>query len=147
MGADLAQEVLGVAGLGDDLEARLLQEPPAPSRRMTASSAITTRMGSPPAAPSRPPAAGDLEPAVERGHLVAQTPQAGAPRGFGAAAAVVADLDAQEPVGMHDLNLGLPRRRVAGDVGHGLRDDEVRRGLDRRRESRRRNGHQVPANG
>ena len=44
--ADLAQQVVAVAGLADDLEAGLLEHPAMPARSSTESSPMTTRSGS-----------------------------------------------------------------------------------------------------
>ena len=44
---DMAKEVVGVARLGHDLEARLLEQAATPSRRRTESSAMTTLIALP----------------------------------------------------------------------------------------------------
>ena len=102
----------------------------APSRRSTASSAITMRMESPRAAWCRR-RTGCPRPACRRARRGGrQAAQPGAGRRVGAAAAVVADLDAQASVAAHDLDLGALRVGIAGDVRQRLGDHEVGGGLD-----------------
>ena len=86
----------------------------------------------------------ELQLAVERGDPVREPVQARAGARDGAADAVVGDLQLQAAV--HALHpdgrvLGL---RVLGDVGQRLRDDEVRRRLDRGRAGVRRASRRAP---
>ena len=75
--------------------------------------------------------AGDLEGAVERADAVAEATQACALAGLRAADAVVADVDHGVAVLAPDLDAGVRRVRVLGDVRQRLGDDEVGRRLHR----------------
>ncbi len=107
MGADLAQQILGVAGLADDLHPGVLEQPHdalAQQDRVVGDDyahGITARTVVPSAA-----RADDLEPAVERRNPVGEPAQARAGVGVGAADAVVADLDLDLAVAAADADLG-----------------------------------------
>ena len=131
MGADLAQEVLAVAGLAHDVEAGIVEQAHrtlAQQHRVVGdhdAHGISARSDR--ALAGR---AVDVEAAVERGHAVGEAAQAGAAGGVGAATAVVAHLDDQAAVVVRELDLDLRRVRVAGHVGQGLGDGEVGGDLD-----------------
>ena len=94
VGADLAQQVLGVAGLGDDLEARLLEQARDALAQQHAVVGEDDAHGT--SALTVVPSPGrrvDLEAPVERREAVGEAAQAGAAPRIGAADAVVADLD------------------------------------------------------
>ncbi len=131
MGADLAQQVLAVAGLGDDVEAGVVEHAHralAQQHRVvgdhdahgiSARSVVPCRAGC------------GCRAAAERGDPVGEAAQAGPAGGVGAAAAVVAHLDDQRCRPGATPRPRLGRRRVAGHVGQGLGDGEVRGRLDR----------------
>ena len=109
-----------------------------PSRSSARSSAITTRTGPPRTGPwgRRPGEAMASVPSSAARRLC--RPSSPWPVGVGAAAAVVAHLDAQAPVLAPHAHLGAARPRVLDGVGQRLGDGEVGGELDRRRAGARR---------
>ena len=123
--AHLAQQLLGVAGLADDLEARVLEQPDrARAAAARESSAITTRMAAPLAARfPRRQGCRRLSAPAERADAVRASPRRPLPRRsrIRRRRAVVADLDDERVVGAARTDtLALARVRVAGDVGQRL---------------------------
>ena len=103
-----------------------------PSRSSTLSSAITTRMGSPPCTRVPPPARRpDAQPPAERLDAVGEAAQARAALGVGAADPVVDDLDDDLAVAAVTSTLAERGLRVLADVREALGDDVVGGHLER----------------
>ena len=129
--AHLAQEVLAVARLADDLEAGVLEQPhraAAQQHRVVGDhdphgSSARRTVPSPggEATVKRPPKAVDA---------VGEPAQAGAGGRVGTAAAVVAHRHVEAVALAVDVDVGTGRLGVPGHVGERLGGDEVRGGLD-----------------
>ena len=132
MAVDDAQQPLGVLGDRDDLDPALAHErhQPLAQQRVVLGDhdphGSSTRIAVP-----TPGSLATVELAVERLGAVAQAGQPAARR-VGAAWPVVGDLHDQPPVALDEVHRGARARRVLGDVGQRLGDDEVGGGLDHR---------------
>ena len=138
-GRYLAHQVVGVAGLADDLEARLLEQ----AHHALAQQHRVVGHDYPHGilAVIVVPRAGrrvDLEAAVDDREPVGEAAQAGAVVRVGAADAVVGHLDHHAAVVARHLDRRVARRRVLGDVRQRLGHHEVGGQLDRPRAAARR---------